>query len=75
MESNRAVSLLSQMFLPCFDDEEKEALTMAIDSIQKTEQLRENLKYYLDSHEEKGVVHIPKFVVQKRIKEMVGDAE
>ena len=42
MTSNRAVSLLSQMFLPCFDDEEKEALTMAIDAIQKIEKLREN---------------------------------
>lgn len=70
MTNSRAVILLSQMFSPCFDDEEKEALTMAIDAIQKTEKLRENLKYYLDTNEKNGVVYIPKFVVQKRIKEL-----
>jgi hypothetical protein len=70
MTNNRAVSLLSQMYLPHFDDEEKEALTMAINAIQTTERLRENLKYYLDANEENGIVHIPKFVVEKRIKEL-----
>ena len=35
MTDNRAVCLLSQMYLPHFDDEEKEALTMAINSIQE----------------------------------------
>ena len=35
LTDNRAVCLLSQMYLPHFDDEEKEALTMAINSIQE----------------------------------------
>lgn len=70
MTSNKAVSLLSQMVLPCFDNEEKEALTIAIDAIQKIEKLRVDLKYYLDTNEENGVVYIPEFVVQKRIKEL-----
>ena len=35
MTNNKAVSLLSQMFLPCFNDEEKEALTIAINAIQE----------------------------------------
>lgn len=70
MTKNRAVCLLSQMFLPSFDEEEKEALTMAINAIQKTEKLRKDLKYYLYTNEEKGVVYIPEFVVQKRIDEL-----
>ena len=27
--------------------------------------IKKDLEYYLDTHEEKGVVHIPKFVVKK----------
>lgn len=34
MTDKKAISLLSQMFLPCFDDEEKSALTFAINAIQ-----------------------------------------
>lgn len=34
MTKERAVILLCQMFLPCFDEEEKEALSMAIDALQ-----------------------------------------
>ena len=34
------------------------------------ERLRVDLKYYLDNNEESGVVYIPKFIVEKRIKEL-----
>lgn len=34
------------------------------------EKLTETLKYYLDTNEENGVVYIPKFVVEKRLKEI-----
>lgn len=34
MTDKRAINLLSQMYLPCFDDEEKSALTFAINAIQ-----------------------------------------
>ena len=34
MKDKRAINLLSQMYLPCFDDEEKSALTFAINAIQ-----------------------------------------
>lgn len=43
---------------------------IAIEALEKIERLREDLKYYLNAHEENGVVYIPKFVVQKRIKEL-----
>ena len=43
-EINRAVNLLSQMFLPCFDDEEKEALTMAINAIQDNNRQKEEIE-------------------------------
>lgn len=33
MENKRAIALLSQMFLACFSEEEKEALTLAIEKL------------------------------------------
>ena len=54
-----------------------EALQMGIDALsadslqkEKIKKWKEDLKYYLDNNEESGVVYIPKFVVEKRIKEM-----
>ena len=37
MTIQRAIILLCQMYLPCFDEEEKEALTMAIEALQEKE--------------------------------------
>ena len=37
MTIQRAVILLCQMYLPCFDEEEQEALTMAINALQEKE--------------------------------------
>lgn len=34
------------------------------------EKLKEVLKYYLDTNEEKGVIYIPKFVIEKSLKEL-----
>lgn len=34
MTDKKVINLLSQMFLPCFDDDEKAALTFAINAIQ-----------------------------------------
>ena len=33
MTNQRAICLLSQMYLPCFDDEEKDALSLAINTL------------------------------------------
>ena len=44
MTSNRAVCLLSQMFLPCFDEDEKEALTIAINAIQDNYRQKEEIE-------------------------------
>lgn len=35
MTNRKAIVLLCQMYLPCFDDEEKQAITMAIEAIEK----------------------------------------
>ena len=35
MTIQRAIILLCQMYLPCFDEEEQEALTMAIEALQE----------------------------------------
>lgn len=35
MTNRKAIVLLSQMYLPCFDDEEKQAITMAIEALEK----------------------------------------
>lgn len=38
MTNQRAICLLSQMYLPCFDEEEKEALSLAINTLSVKEQ-------------------------------------
>lgn len=43
MTIQRAVILLCQMYLPCFDEEEQEALTMAIEALQEKEKQNEEL--------------------------------
>lgn len=40
------------------------ALEMAIEALETQEKIKENLEYYLDVNEEKGVVYIPKFVIE-----------
>ena len=42
-----------------------EALDMAVDSLKNQDKIKKDLKYYLDTNEENGVVYIPKFVVEK----------
>lgn len=34
---------------------------------EQTKKVKEDLKHYLDTNEENGVVYIPKFMVQKMI--------
>lgn len=41
ISKQEAVILLSQMYLPWFDEKEKEAITMAIESLQTPEEHRE----------------------------------
>ena len=40
----KAICLLCQMYLPWFDDEEKEALTMAIDALYEKSKIQEQEK-------------------------------
>lgn len=40
MTENEAIMLLSQMYLPGFDDEEKQALSKAIETLQEIQQYR-----------------------------------
>ena len=37
---------------------------------ENIDKVRKDLKYYLDTNEELGVVYIPKFIVEKMIKEL-----
>lgn len=48
----RAIVLLSQMYLPQFDDEEKEALSMAIYALEK--QMPKKPTYEGDGYDENG---------------------
>lgn len=43
------------------------ALDEAIKTIDKYEIIKEDLIYYLNNNEEKGVVHIPRFIIEKMI--------
>ena len=42
-----------------------EALGMAVDSLKSQDKIKKDLKYYLDTNEENGVVYIPKLVIEK----------
>lgn len=42
-----------------------QALDMAVDSLKSQDKIKKDLKYYLDTNEENGVVYIPKFVIEK----------
>ena len=44
-----------------------EALDMAVRSLENQDKIKEDLKYYLDTNEENGVVYIPKFIIEKII--------
>lgn len=37
------------------------------------EKIKKDLKYYLDTNEENGVVYIPKFTIDNLVKAMVGE--
>lgn len=41
MTIDRAIVLLCQMYLPCFDDEEKQALHMAIEALEEKREVEE----------------------------------
>lgn len=55
------------------NDEEKECgyehLQLA-SWLERLEEIRDDLKYYLDTNEENGVVYIPKFIVERLIKDI-----
>lgn len=51
MTVQRAIVLLCQMYLPAFDEEEKQALTMAIGALEEIKNLREKLKSGEDEKE------------------------
>ena len=40
MTEQRAIWLLSQMYLPCFEEEEKQAITKAIQSLEAMKTLK-----------------------------------
>lgn len=48
-----------------YPDPEDYAIEEAINTLEKIPQVISDLKYYLDTNEENGVVYIPKFVVEK----------
>ncbi len=52
LTAKRAIVLLSQMYLPQFDDEEKEALSMAIYALEK--QIPKKPAYEGDGYDENG---------------------
>ena len=46
MSSQRAINLLCQMYLPYFDDEEKDAITMAITSLEMWKRIKNDIDTY-----------------------------
>ena len=50
--------------------EEKELKQNAKQKDKNLNHIKESLEFYLDSHEENGVVYIPKFMIEKMIEEL-----
>lgn len=40
------------------------AMEQYSETLKELDRIKKNLKYYLDTNEENGVVHIPKFIVE-----------
>lgn len=49
-------------------EEFKESVDFVLELNKKTKKVIADLKYYLDTNEEDGVVYIPKFVIEKIIR-------
>lgn len=50
-------------------EEFKESIDFILDLNKKVHKIIEDLRYYLDTNEENGVVYIPKFVIEKMVSE------
>ena len=50
-------------------EEFKESIDFTIELNAKVNKVIKDLKYYLDTNEENGVVYIPKFVIEKIVSE------
>lgn len=51
---------------------EKELKQNAKQKDKNLKHIKESLEFYLDSHEENGVVYIPKFIIEKMIEVLKG---
>ena len=52
-------------------EEFKESVDFTLELNKKIKKVVTDLKYYLDTNEENGVVYIPKFVVEKMVNEHI----
>lgn len=50
---------------PIENDVKLESHKIAIDALKLQKEIKKNLKWYLDTNEENGVVYIPKFIIEK----------
>lgn len=69
MDKMRVIQLLE--YIQTFDEHKSGATKIAIDEAIKTigenMKIKEDLKYYLDNNEFKGIVYIPKFIIEKMV--------
>ena len=52
-------------------EEFKESVDFTLELNKKIKKVVTDLKYYLDTNEENGVVYIPKFVIEKMVNEHI----
>lgn len=52
---------------PIENDVNLESSRIAVDALKLQEKIKKDLKYYLDTNEENGVVYIPKFIIENMI--------
>lgn len=53
---------------PIENDVKLESHKIAVSALKVQEEIKRDLKWYLDTNEENGVVYIPKFIIEKIIR-------
>lgn len=55
---------------PIENDVNLESSRIAVDALKLQAKIKKDLKYYLDTNEENGVVYVPKFIIENMISKL-----
>lgn len=55
---------------PIENDIKLESYKIAVNSLKAQEEIKKDLRWYLDTNEENGVVYIPKLIIEKTLNKL-----